>query len=84
MANFFRPSGEILGDDEDGSVDAAAGAPRLGNCWLYTFAGPRPHHLMDPLWPLLSLDGTDASGRQMLISGASSFVCTSSDELKCP
>ena len=65
MANFFRPSGKILGDDEDGSVDAAAGAPSLGNCWLYALAGPRPHCLMDPLWLLVPLDGTDASGRQI-------------------
>ena len=64
MAIFLRPSGEILGDDEDGSVDAAVGAPSMGNRWLYTLAGPRSHRLMDPLWPLVPLDGTDASGRQ--------------------
>ena len=27
MANFFRPYGKLLGDNEDGSVDAAAAKP---------------------------------------------------------
>ena len=65
MATFFCPSAKILGDNEDGSVDAAAGAPSLGNRWLYTLSGPRPRCLMDPLWPLVPLDGTDVSGRQI-------------------